>query len=294
MQTDTIFLPTLELPVVKGKNVIYSAAFLYAWEESARQLPGNVVITEHMSPELISVIRSKSHKNALAQTDYTVDVKLQGNNIIADAFYHKMLPLAAKMQPLETPLSFAGQQVQAFGMISFDEAIKAQCKLQYYKDDNHFVLKLTPEDKNYEILLVKGAAANTTLAGVLLWIEDVGTSRWAINNEIRDGDVVLIPRLAFNLSTNYATLEGQLLLTTSGEPYRFRTAFQQTAFLLDENGGTVESMARVELDWLSGGERPKKLVFDEPFYIVVKRMDTLNPCLMMKVENTELMQKREE
>jgi hypothetical protein len=34
---------------------------------------------------------------------------------------------------------------------------------------------------------------------------------------------------------------------------------------------------------------PKNMVFDKPFFIIIKRLDKPNPYFMMKVENAKLL-----
>jgi hypothetical protein len=57
----------------------------------------------------------------------------------------------------------------------------------------------------------------------------------------------------------------------------------------------VESKAIVVTDSVSVEPiitHPKKMIFDKQFLIIIKRIDKTNPYFVMKVENTELMNKR--
>lgn len=81
----------------------------------------------------------------------------------------------------------------------------------------------------------------------------------------------------------------------TGQEKRFVTAFQRNAFVLNKSGAVVESYAVAAADSAHSvppdPPRPKRLVFDRPFYIILKRTDTPNPYFVVRVANAELLVK---
>jgi serine protease inhibitor len=121
-----------------------------------------------------------------------------------------------------------------------------------------------------------------------------GDAAWKYSLEMQS-DELLIPKFSFNIETNYNSLEGSEF-KMGDKPYLIEEAYQRTAFLLDEEGAKAESVAEetvVTEEAIEPVEKPhpKKLHFNKPFLVILKRKDSPNPYFAMWVENTELMQK---
>ena len=301
----TEFVPTLESELVQNKNNIYTPALLFAWDRVKKFLDGPVTITDSNSSDFRLLNLSSSFQNSLTPGEYQVETTLEKNGvIIVKSFFNKTLPFKLQLQRLESPIRFNNQNVIAFGMKYFDEDLLEFTRILYYKDDNNFILKLTPEDTLHEIILVKGLTKSKTFADVITQTNatiDKGESekvnpdlswKYILNPE----DNFSVPIIKFNIAKNYNTLEGQTF-NTRGKPHYVETALQRTALVLDENGAIVESKAFTVTD-SSAVEpvimHPKHLVFDNPFFIIIKRKDTVNPYFVMYIENTELLLKEKD
>ena len=71
-------------------------------------------------------------------------------------------------------------------------------------------------------------------------------------------------------------------------------AWQRTAFILDESGAEIESEAEAATEAIEEEyekPKPKKMIFDKPFLILLKRTDAKNPYFGLWITNTELMMK---
>jgi serine protease inhibitor len=108
----------------------------------------------------------------------------------------------------------------------------------------------------------------------------------------KEEDQLIIPKFNFNIETNYDSLEGKKF-SSQNENYNIERAFQRTAFKLDESGAIIESEAEIEVTVEEIEEiekpKPKKLIFDKPFLILLKRTDEKNPYFGLWTTNTELM-----
>lgn len=108
----------------------------------------------------------------------------------------------------------------------------------------------------------------------------------------KEEDQLIIPKFNFNIETNFDSLEGNKF-SSQNENYNIERAYQRTAFKLDESGAIIESEAEIEVAVEEIEEiekpKPKKMIFDKPFLILLKRTDAKNPYFGLWTTNTELM-----
>jgi hypothetical protein len=297
----TEFVPTLESPMPVDKNVVYATAFLYAWDKVRQELKAPIVLADKSSNQFQLVNRSTSFKNTLTDNEYDAEVETVDGAIIAKAFFNKTLPFPSKLQKLEKPISFNKTNVSAFGIQSYDEEIARFTQILYYKDDNNFVLKLTPKDSAHQIILVKGlekvrnllAAVEQTNQLVRTGNQERMVPKTSWKYTFNDIDIFSIPTVKFNIEGNYNGIEGQTF-TAGGNTHHVVTAYQRTGFILNENGAVVESEAFAVTDSSEAQPikiLPKRMIFDKPFFVIVKRTQSDNPYFVMYIQNTELLTK---
>ncbi len=106
---------------------------------------------------------------------------------------------------------------------------------------------------------------------------------------------MVIPKFNFNIETNYSKLEGAYF-NANNRIFQVEYAKQRTAFLLDESGAEIESEAEIEVTSEAIEEelekpKPKKMIFNIPFLILLKRTDAKNPYFGLWTTNSELMMK---
>jgi hypothetical protein len=297
----TQFVPTLESPISEDKNVVYATAFLYAWAKVKEELKVPIALTDKNSNEFRLVNQSTSYTNTLADDEYSAEVETVGDIITARAFFNKTLPFPSKLQKLENPISFNNTNVSAFGIRSYDEEAAKFTEILYYKDDDNFILKLTPKDNEHQISLAKGidkvanlmAAVDETNKLTITGSKERTSPKASWKYILNDIDIFSIPTIKFNIETNYSEIEGQIF-TTNGKPHHVEEAYQRTGFILNENGAVVESEAYTTTDSVATEPikvLPKKMVFDKPFFVIIKRTKSDNPYFVMYVRNTELLTK---
>ena len=117
--------------------------------------------------------------------------------------------------------------------------------------------------------------------------------RWKYN--IMADDELVIPKFDFDISTVHNSLVGKRFRAADTD-YFIETAWQRTAFHLDESGAAVESEATIICtlgieDENPDKPQPKKMIFNRPFYVLLKRTDAANPYFVLWAENPELMVK---
>jgi len=299
-QTD--FVTTLENPISENKNIIYAPAFLYAWDKIKQEFKYSIIADTSNSLDFKLLNESTSHHSSLTDGEYTASAEIVDGAIIARAFFNKTLPFETKLQALDNPIHFDNAKVSAFGMNYFNEDAIKIVQVLYYNDDNNFILKLKPKDKQHEIILVKGLGKYQTLKDAIKQTDhliakgknEITYTKLFWKYEIVHEDEFSIPIIKFNIETRYKNLEGQSFKTSDKKKHSFEEAYQRTGFILNENGAVVESEVLTTTDSTSAAPvaHPKKMIFDKPFLIIVKRTDKTNPYFVMKVANAELLTRK--
>jgi hypothetical protein len=266
-QTD--FVITMENPISEHKNIIYAPAFLYAWDKIKEELKSPIIVDNTNSAEFILLNNSSSHLSALTENEYSADAEIVGGAIIARAFFNKTLPFETELQALDDPIVFENVKVAAFGMMQYDESVIPLSKILYYKDDDHFILKLIPKDKQHEIILAKGLGQYNSLNVAIERANSLiakgnkeQTSRKNLwKYQFKSQDIFAIPVIKFNIESNIKNIEGQNFKTGNNEKHRVETAYQRIGFILNESGAVVENEAIALVDSASAEiivSQPKK------------------------------------
>jgi hypothetical protein len=298
----TVFLPTLEEPAPTGKNAVYAAAFRFAWakalSETGQGIPSKAAPLAFLNSSL-------SYRDVLRPEEYEADVTKDAESISVHAFFKKTLPFETKMQLAEEGIAFGKDTVDGFGMRFYSEDVARQADILYYRDDEHFILRVRPRDRDHELLFAKGLPAAQSLWSAYLsmnkWIISGDKERSRENSEWKYtwnvGDDFLIPDIAFNISTHYPQIEGQRVF--AGQLPFVREAKQRTALLLNNTGAIIESEAIVttvsvdtSVSRFEPPPPPKRLRLDGPFFLVAKRTDQKNPYFFLSIANTELLHRR--
>jgi len=217
-------------------------------------------------------------------------------------FFAALLTFEFKYQSFDEKLTFNGQKVASFGIEEYaDKEMVKNMKIAYYRNDNNFLLKLLPKNKAHEIILLRSEKSFSSISKMVdevarltaIGKKEAKNSKKSWKYYFNDEDVVLIPKLNFNIETNYPTLEGSHF-KTGERMLRVAEARQRTAFILDENGAEVESVVRFATteEVVYEKPKPKAMIFDKPFLILLKRVDSDSPYFGFWVANTELMEKK--
>lgn len=297
---NTTFIPTLEHKISKNKNSVYCATLLFAWEEIRNRINAPLTIPdEHDDLNLVN--KSTSFKNVLKNDEFEASGQVENGIVKASAAFSKSLPISLKLESFKNNLVFDGQKVASFGVNGFSDYDQLNLvQIVYYKNDNNFIIKLLPKDKEHEIILFKTDKNFNSMTEMTKEIErltEIGKTekknekmRWKYYYDVED--IVVIPKFSFNIETNYPSLVGTNF-STSEQDFQIKEAWQRTAFVLDESGAEIESEAILEVATDAEPEeekpKPKKMIFDQPFLILLKRVDNTNPYFGLWTTNSELM-----
>lgn len=300
----TQFVPTLESPICSDTNAVYCATLLFAWDE-VRKIIGTPLSIPDKYHDLKLLNASTSFRDVLKPGEYKASGIVKGDYIFTRASFEKKLPFDCKLRKYEHKLKFDGQKVAAFGVDGDDhEDMKEIVEILYYKNDKNFIIKLKPTEKEHEIVLLKtenkyGTMAEMTAAtDSLIQLgkkeQAVASKRWKY--QFLDDDVMMAPDIDFDICTSFDKLVGNVFEVNT-DTYKILKAWQRTAFKLDETGAEVESEAEFEivLGCIEQEEEakptPKKMIFDKPFFVMLRRTDASNPYFCLYVANPELLVK---
>jgi len=302
-QTNFVATPANKLH--EGKNSVYSVSMLLAWQQIKNSAESDLNIDAKYA-NLKMLNDSESFKNTLSEGEYEAigGIDRKNGTVSASAEFSKSLPLAVKLNSYDDKLKFKGEKVKAFGFMKSDYDLFGSISILYYKDDENFVLKFFPRDEAHEIILYRCPVQPNTMQDGFNAVEKmikIGKSERKIYDNswkyhvIDDEDELLVPKFKFNIENSYKSLLGNVFKIKDKE-FTVEKAWQRTAFILDETGAEIESEAELvttteESEDTNLKPHPKKLHFNKPFLIMLKRKDSPNPYFAMWVDNTELMQK---
>jgi len=291
----TEFVTTLDHQIHADKNAIYCATLLLAWNDLRNSL-GSIEV-DSTDRELYLLDRSRDFENALPKKEYTSSFKVAFNSIHVKATFKKTLPFIVPLTSYATGFVFDGKEVASFGGKG---AVEASATVRYYKDDHNAVVGLLPENPAHEILLLITEAKVHTMREAIRVLEEYinagdnemqsGKNRWKF--DFAGDDKLLIPKIRFDIKTEYPTME-EKVIHSRGMRLEVMELTQQTAFSLDEKGVEIESVGAGEVVFSEPVQdedrKPKKIIFDKPFFIFIKRKESVNPYLVLWIVNAELM-----
>lgn len=301
---NTKFIPVLESKISTKENGFYTAALPLAWDTLEFHIPDSVLTLESLVMQ--EVDRSTSYQTALGKGRFKTDVVIEENRISVRVSFQKTLPFEEPFDKLKAPLLFKGIPVTGYGGRGYG-AVRDNTTILYYNNDEDFAIKLKSRIRHQEIYLVKsGFPARSSLKemvdGMAEKVEQfqkkVGpANRW--RSQVLREDELQIPILKFHVESHIPEIEGSLIHTASGDTLYFETAYQKTGFIMDERGAEVESL--VELAEATGAMRedeekpkPKRLIFDQPFFVMLRRFQEPYPYFALFVADAELMEEFEE
>lgn len=317
---NTVITPYMEAKLVSGKNMIFCSTFQLAWNE----IKDNIIKEDIKISDDTGMVKflnqGKSTKKDISDDSYVAmaglakdkildkinsalnakfkdvePVKVDFNypeDIFAYAYLYKNLRFENEFEAIETPLFYRGNNVKSFGIEKYTDSGKHkklgnQVDVIDYKNRNDFIIRLKPTSKTDEIILAK-VSPNESL------YDTIDRVKQRINQskpmQLEKNDILIIPKLNFNITHNYSELKGKTVQNKGFDKYFVNQARQDILFSLDEKGAILKSEARI---WFPAKsiEESRELVFDSPFLLYIMEKDAEYPYFAMWVDNSELMVK---
>ena len=281
---NTDFVPTLESSFKIKNNIIYGATISFAWNEIRNEI--GTTLTDFSSKRLEEINDTKSYVNVLNNNEYETSVEVDGKEIRAKAYFKKSLPFDEPLTKFDKPLTFGNSNVESFGFWSSCSF----AKINYFNDENDFSITLYPRNEEHEIILILHKENKSDFKS---YFERYNKQKGIAKSQriyFNDDDKVEIPIIEFNLAKSFDKIVGSSFKANETK-YTILEALQRNAFILNENGAEVESEMEMATDAVEEMERvkPKMMIFNRPFVVLLKRKDAENPYFGVYIANDELL-----
>ncbi|MEK7618951.1 MAG: hypothetical protein AAB416_01760 [Patescibacteria group bacterium] len=211
-------------------------------------------------------------------------VNLSDRDIIAYAYFLKKVEYPVEFS--EDEVFFMNESVKGFR--AKNEQERSNVGIVSYRDEDHFLLKLILKDNADELYLGKGYDMSDPDAV----IRTIHQSRDALESMGED-DRFQMPKLHLDHERTYDDLVGSILKNQGFEDKEIQAMLEKIKFDLDHKGVRVENEASMMVGTTSVQpiQRHKNLIFDKPFWVVMKRASSERPYFVLGVNNTAVMVK---
>jgi len=322
---NTVFTPLLQSEIEPGKNLVYCASFQAAWNEfidtvihepvlvEGDSLPvrmlnkkfgGNNVIPEELfiaaagfeEAGIIERIRVMfKDKFRLEAPPGNLNPGAPGD-ILVYAYLRREFSFKIEFENLPGLVLFNNDSpVRAFGIqrFTFDEphqGLAAQVEIFDFKNDNDFIIRLKSLSLEDELILAKIKPLPTLLETVNQAFLRISANPYPTG--LFEGETVRIPKFDFDISSYFTEFMGRSLLNREFYGRPLNRMIQVVRFKLNEKGALFSAeTVRGEDQPLTLETVPRKLIFNSPFLVLIKKKKCQQPYFAMWIENTELMLK---
>lgn len=249
---------------------------------------------------------NKAAKKKFGKESSSLDESLlkNPNDILAYAFLYKNLKFKKEFESLDNPIYFGASgkkiPVNAFGIKIFSpgdkihKALAKQVSILYYNNDDDFIVAIKSVSRKDEILLVKIKPGATFLETLELVKQKRSRGKSAA---LKEDDTLQIPKLDFKITHSYNELVGRFILNKPfvKDRYIIKYAYQRVRFRLNEKGALLKAEAFLGSGPTSAQPprpKPKLLIFDKPFLIVMQEKGAKYPYFTLWIDNPELLIKK--
>jgi hypothetical protein len=324
--TRTIISAHLDAPITKGTSVLWCGTFQLAWNEACQLTggdlqfnPNNVIVAslnkhaftkESLDPGSYVAIAGFAGDEIDVKIQRAIEDKFQGSfkprfipakaltprsqDFVAYACLYKKLSFSVPFERLDEVLIFGGIGVPAFGLGYYKasmENLYPQVLILDYQNENDFVIELKTKTQGDRIILAK-LEPRSNLAETIASVGERisrGQPESAMTN-----DLLLVPRMDFDLTREYSEIEYLHLIpkaTNVATDLILRSAVQNTKFEMNEKGVELKSEAHMAFA-CAQREQPipkHKMIFDQPFFVLLQRADAKMPYFALWVDNPEIL-----
>lgn len=317
---DTVVTPVLEAPIGKRRNVLWCGAFQLAWNEACtlfgqdlrfagptpwaealnrKTFTGNdldpascVALAGYVKDGIYPKIKQAMAAKFPQRPPTLPPPRGLPQEFVAYAFLSKSLAFATPFGVLDRPLRFEHERVAAFGLRQRQRdaaEMAAQVLILDYRDSDDFVIELKSRSAADRLILAK-VPPGDTLAATVAQVQ--ARSQNQTPPTANPWDVLSVPKINFDIRRRYHELEGKpLALDHSPAPagLRLTDALQDTRFRLDEKGVELTSEAHLRGGCSAKPRSQRRLIFDEPFLVLMQQADRATPYFALWVGTPTLL-----
>ena len=231
--------------------------------------------------ETVDQIREKlQEKFQTRTTDSLSAITLLPSDLICFSYLAKSFRHKVDFKEIE--MTFKSTSVKGF---TIPNGQNSGAKVIDYDDDDNFVIGLASRDELDEIYLIKGNNG-ASMDEILHFLRGATVSR---GYPIHRVDVLQIPNVKIDYHRDYKELIGAELINRKIKPLYIAQMTEQIKLSMNYQGAVMENEAVIHLT-RGGPPRPKQLILDKPFWLIMKETNKKQPYLIVRVENTTILE----
>ncbi|HOG27615.1 MAG TPA: hypothetical protein P5518_07970 [Candidatus Cloacimonas sp.] len=218
-----------------------------------------------------------------------LQLKLADKDIISYAYFLKQIEyeIAFKKQAV----NFLDKQVKGF---TSDPESYTNVYIVNYENDDKFLLALKLKDNQDQIFLAKGYPMDKP-DEVLKMLKTKAPANekadFIPGTVMNRRDIFQAPVLHLNYERQYKEMLNKKIKNKKLSGYQIALMQEIIKFDMDEKGARVENEAIIGMITSANpnASKPKNLILDKPYWVIMKRANSNNPYFILGVGDTELM-----
>lgn len=279
-------------------NNLWVGTLDLAWKELEEKIGRKIELQESVkiADELN---QSTFSKEMLSQDDYEINI---GRTVTGGYDIHTKLTKTLNFLQVFDNFSIdynytfgdGKEYIKYFGINNATkETVNENVEVLFYNQisnnavDNDFAVKLKTQQGD-EIILYR-TEDNKSFDEYYKDIE-AKTKEYTGEKTLQKNDEILVPYVRVNGQICYNELIGKTIKNTGG--LYIANVMQDVNFSLNESGCNLSSTATMTTQYLSTGNR--YFYFKDTFIIFMKEKDVQNPYFALKVNNSDILEKKEE
>lgn len=284
-------------------NNLWVGTLDLAWKDLEKQLGKDKIELENEELQIVNDLNlSNFSKEMLDSNDYTINVE----RTMTDG-YKINATLNKELNFLEVFDNFSNdynwkfgnneENIKFFGINNASsEDMNKNIEILFYNKisnnelkSNDFAIKLRTKE-NDEIILYR----TDELKSFDEYYQDIKEKeqKYTGSKEFSGDDELRVPYVRVNGQICYNELYGKVIKDTNG--LYLYDVIQNVNFSLNEKGCNLSSKATMVTEYMGIGEDTKYCYFQDTFIIFMKEKNSNNPYFALKVDNTDILEKKEE
>ncbi len=314
-----VIVPTTETNLDSSSSYIYCATMEIMWNElnnyigkkpktankiSSIELLNKVISNKYQIPieDKYVVVKTGFVKDSILDkinseldqkfnTHWNPSHNLNQNDLVAFSFLRKDVTFYHLLNDKFYNLPFNNGNsvnVDYFGIKEGNpEQSRTDIIVHDYKTSDDFIVQMKCRDSLDEIYFAKIPLQTSLADAYQTVLKRINTNNSELFN---GGDILQIPFIKFDTTTNYSEIEGTTLKNSQNDRLAFQHVSQRISFDLNQQGIKLESSAHSYLEFSDADNPPPRLLaFDKPFLIIMKRNQSDSPYFMYWVSGVEFM-----
>ena len=284
-------------------NNLWIGTLDLAWKDLEEKIGKEKIELEEGNISIVNDLNSSEFsKEMLDSNDYKINVeRTVTNGYKIEATLNKKLNFLEVFDNFSNDYNWkfgnSEENIKYFGInnASSEEMNKSIEILFYNKNSendlksNDFAIKLKTKEED-EIILYRTNDEKSFDE----YYKDIQNKMksYTGSTEFSGDDELRVPYVRVNGQICYNELYGKIIKDTNG--LYLYDVIQNVNFSLNEKGCNLSSKATMVTEYMGIGEDTKYCYFQDTFIIFMKEKDSENPYFTLKVDNTDILEKKEE